>query len=289
MDNSSAHHCIFCLKTDGGFQKKAHVIPESACNEDLILPQGCECDRCNAEFSSIEQPIIRSFPGQMFRVAFVKETNRGGKPTADIQGGKITRADSSDRPTIQILRYSKNPKTVRDNIEPEKSTLIWKSTQPLSGRKLSAFLAKIALGYFCLQGADVYSSAYDHLRKCAKSVDPAFFIPCFIGLHPHPTQDIQLLGKGEAIVHATRPVWVTFPGFAGIIPTAPYLSQEVLRELESFVRQNAPSPFFLITDPAWSKSIEFEVTLEPATEATRRQHRELWKATKGVDRGRPGS
>jgi hypothetical protein len=277
MDNSSAHRCIFCLRTDGGFQKEAHVIPESAGNEEnaIVLPQGGECDRCNAEFSPIEQPIIRSFPGQIFRVAFVKKTGRGDKPTADIQGGKITRVDSSDGPTIQILRHCKSPKTIRDTIEPEKFTLLWKSTQSLSGRKLSAFLAKIGLGYFCRQGVDVYSSAYDHLRTCAKSVDPAFFIPVFIGVYPGPDQNIQLLGSGEAIVHETRPVLVTFPGFAGIIPTAQYLSQEALRRLESFVRQNVQSPFFFITDAAWSKPIEFEVMVVPATEEIALQYQQF--------------
>jgi hypothetical protein len=219
----------------------------------------------------------------------VRKAGRKDNPTADIQGGKITRVDSSDGSTIQILRHSRNPKTISDNVEPEKITLMWKSTQALSGRKLSAFLAKIGLEYFCHQGIDVYSSAYDHLRQCAKSVDPSFFIPVFIGIHPHSTQAIRLLGNGEAITQVTRPVWVVFPGFVGIIPTAQNLSEEALRGLERFIGQNVLNSFFLIVDPAWSKPIEFEMSLEPGTEATRLQYRELWKAlTKGIDRGGAG-
>ena len=102
MEDSSTYRCIFCLQTDGGFQKEAHVIPESACNENLVLPKGRECDRCNNEFSAIEQPIIRSFPGQIFRVGFVKKTGRGDKPTADIKGGKITREDTAAGSEIRI-------------------------------------------------------------------------------------------------------------------------------------------------------------------------------------------
>lgn len=290
MDDSSAYRCIFCLRTDGGFQNEAHVIPESACNEDLVLPPGRECDRCNTAFSAIEQPIINSFPGQIFRVAFVKETSRGSKPTVKIKGGRIARVDSTAGSTLQITRHLGNPHVVRDNIEPEQSTFIWESRQPLSGRRLSALLAKIALGYFCLQGADVYSTEYNHLRECATSADPASFIPLFFGVHPHPTQDIRLLGEGEAAAHKTRPVWVTFPGFSGIIPTAQALSQEDIRELARFVGQNLPSQCLLITDPDWSKPIKFEMTLKPATEATRLQQRELWSSlTKGTDRGKPGS
>jgi hypothetical protein len=288
MNDSSAYRCIFCLQNNGGFQKEAHVLPESACNEDLVLPQGHECDRCNAEFSAIEQPIIHSFPGQLFRVAFVKETSRGRTPTAKIQGGRITRADSPAGSTIQIAQHLSNPHVVQANIEPEKSTFTWESRQALSGRKLSAFLGKIALGYFCLQGADIYSTEYNHLRTCARSVDPASFIPCFIGVHPHPTQDIQLLGAGEAIVRQMRPLWITFPGFSGIIPTAPSLSQEDIRGLKNFVEHNLPSRFLLTTDPDWSKPIKVEMSGIPATEATKLQHRELWNAmTKDTDRGKP--
>lgn len=275
-DSSGAHRCIFCLRTDGGFQKKAHVIPESACNEELVLPKGCECDRCNAVFSSIEQPIIRSLPGQIFRVGFVKKTKRGIKPTADIKGGRITSVDSSAGATLQILRHSRNPYVVEDKIEPEKSTFVWESSQSLLGRKFSAFLAKIALGYFCLQEVDVYSTDYDHLRKCAKSFDPSYFIPFFIGVHVDPSQDIRLLGEGEEIVHKAKPVWIRFPGFSGILPTAQHFPQASMLGLESFVTQNVPG-HSLITDPDWSKPVRFTMILEPAIEVIRSQHRELWR------------
>ncbi len=48
-----------------------------------------------------------SYPGQIFRVAFVKKTSRGSKPIADIQGGKTTCIDPSTG--------SINPDTIRDN------------------------------------------------------------------------------------------------------------------------------------------------------------------------------
>ena len=290
MEDSSTYRCIFCLQTDGGFQKEAHVIPESACNENLVLPKGRECDRCNNEFSAIEQPIIRSFPGQIFRVGFVKKTGRGDKPTADIKGGKITRETLLLAPKSGSLRHSRNPHVVRDNIELEQSILIWENSQSLSGRNFLRFLGKDRAWILCLQGADIYSTEYNHLRKCAKSGDPASFIPFFLGVHPHSTQDIRLLGEGEATGHKTRPIWVTFPGFSGIIPTAQSLSQEDIRGLERFVGQNLPSQCLLITDPDWNKPIKFEMTLKPATEATRLQQRELWNSlAKSTDRGRPGS
>ena len=129
-----------------------------------------------------------------------------------------------------------NPHATRDKIEPEKITFAWKSSQDLPGQKLFAFLAKIALGYLCLRGADIYSTDDDRLRKCARSDDPAFFIPFWIGIHPLPTQGIRFVGEGQPIIHKVSAVWVRFPGFSGIIPTAQNLSQEEVVELESFVK-----------------------------------------------------
>ena len=41
--------CIYHLGADGGFEKEAHLIPESSSNERCVLPPGRECDRCNGE------------------------------------------------------------------------------------------------------------------------------------------------------------------------------------------------------------------------------------------------
>jgi hypothetical protein len=49
-------------------------------------------------------------------VAVGKKTSRGSKPTADIQGGETT--------CIDFSTGSINPDTIRDNIEPEKFTLL---------------------------------------------------------------------------------------------------------------------------------------------------------------------
>jgi hypothetical protein len=285
MQNITENRCIFCLRTDGGFEKEAHVIPESACNEDLLLPNGIECDRCNVEFSPIEQKVIRSFPGQFFRVAMVKETKRGKKPTADIKGGKIKRMDSFGRPTIQVLQYSRNPCTAYPNIEPEKSELIWNG-QKLSGQHVSAFLAKICLGYFCLQGEEIYGTGYDHLRECVRSVGSSPFIPFFVGVHSGPTQSIQLLGTEGEIIREVRSVWVTFPGFSGILPTVKNPSQDAVYRLESFLQRNMTAQFLLVTDPTWCKPIRVKLTLEPKTEAGRLQHRKIWDSL-NTDRVKP--
>ena len=60
MQKKTKNRCIYCCCTEGSFKKKAHLIPESASNEDILLPAGSECDRCNQKFSQIEQQVINN-------------------------------------------------------------------------------------------------------------------------------------------------------------------------------------------------------------------------------------
>jgi hypothetical protein len=276
MNAVAQNKCIFCLCSDKSFTKEAHIIPESAGNEKLIVPKGYECDECNEEFSVSEQQVLRSFPGQFFRVAFVDKTKRGVPPTSDIKGGKLTRVPSSERPTIQIRQYAQNPYAGECTIEQDRSEITWEA-QHFSAPKVSAFLAKISLEYFCLQGADVYSAEYDNLRCCAKSHGSSPFIPFFIGVHAEPTQAVELLSANKEIVEALRPVWVRFPGFSAIIPTSKTVQNSALERLQSFIQEELPGQFLLISEPNWEKPIKVKLTLIPCSEVAQEGQHKLWQ------------
>ncbi len=276
--------CIYHLEADGGFEKEAHLIPESSSNERCVLPPGRECDRCNGDFSRLEQEVIRSFPGQLFRVAFVDQTSRGRTPTANIKGGKITRtevsADSAADSAIQIRGYSANPDTVEVVHEPDRSIITFKPRPP-SGGKMSAFLARVALGYLCLEGRDVYSSEYDHLRSCCLAKDPddpSTFIPCFIGVHMAETQSLGWLRNGTPELDKLRVVSVQFPGFSGLIPTARGVIEDDRQRIEDVVKELSPG-FLAVRKPGPMKPITFKLTMLPMTDENKRQQRELWEAT----------
>jgi hypothetical protein len=109
-------------------------------------------------------PSLRSFPGQLCRVALVKSTNRGSKPTADRQGGEISRRASAPGSSSQRVQHAQNPDTSREHLAPELFALIWKRTPARTGWPLSACLAKIRLGYGWLHGAAVSSAEYEQRR-----------------------------------------------------------------------------------------------------------------------------
>jgi HNH endonuclease len=281
MNAVAQNKCIFCLRSDRTFTKETHIIPESAGNERLLLPKGYECDQCNEGFSVIEQQVLRSFPGQFFRVAFVDKTKRGLPPTSDIKGGKLKRVQSPERPTVQIRQYSQNPYAGKHTSEQDRIEITWEA-QHFSAPKVSAFLAKISLEYFCLQAADVYSAEYDNLRCGAKSYGSSPFIPFFIGVHAEPTQAVELLSANKEILEASRPVWVRFPGFSAVIPTSKTLQNSALERLQSFILGEMSGQFLLISDPNWEKPIKVELTSIPCSQVAAEEVRAIARAKFGL-------
>jgi hypothetical protein len=242
MSTVTHDKCIFCLRSDNSFTKEAHIIPESAGNTDLLLPRGYECDDCNEGFSVTEQQVVRSFPGQFFKVAFVDKTKRGRSPTSDIKGGKLARVESSERPTVQIKQYSRNPHAGKFTMKQDRSEITWEGPA-LSASKTSSFLAKISLEYLCLRGADVYSAEYDDLRRCAESHGSSFFIPFFLGLHVEPTQAVELLYANNEILEPLRPVSVRFPGFSAIMPPSKNLQKHALEHCNRLLAKKSRDNF----------------------------------------------
>jgi len=278
MNVETQNKCIFCLRSDRTFLKEAHIIPESAGNEKLVLPKGFECDDCNEGFSVIEQQVLRSFPGQIFRVAFVEKTKRGHPPTSGIKGGKIKRIPSPERPTIQIRQHSKNPNTGKFTMDENSSKITWEA-QNLSARKVSAFLAKISLEYFCLKKTNVYASEYDSLRLCAQTYGDSPFIPFFLGLHVESTQAVRLI-SGTKDVDSLKPVWITSPGFSGVIPTMKFLQDKSLEILRSFITKKLPGSFLLVSDQNCEKPIKVNLTLTPASAIAKASHSKLLQEVK---------
>ena len=258
---SNSNRCIYCLRSDVTFNKVSHLIPESVCNENVILPQGLECDDCNQDFSALEQQVLRSFPGQFFKVAYVHKTKRNKKPTSRIGGGKLKRPENEtngQRPTVQIVAHSKSGLIAHKIDNDKKNHMIKWSTGKMSAKKISAFLSKIALGYLCLINRNVYDNAYDGIRKCAKTIGEYNFIPFFLGVYPNDTNEIYILESEQSL----QPIVIKFPGFWGIIPTSPCIDMDNLNSLKKKLNSEFPNRLILIKDPDWNKTIHTELNLQ---------------------------
>ncbi|MDL1979671.1 MAG: HNH endonuclease [Deltaproteobacteria bacterium] len=272
-------HCIFCLENKYEKNNKSHILPESACNEDMILPEGFECNDCNQRFSKIEQKVIRSFPGQLFRVMGVEKTKRGKIPTSDVCGGKLKRMDGGERPTIQILGHSKSKNTPTLEIKNDKHVIKWETIKIVPS-EISAFLARIALSYFCIQSKNVYSSEYENLRTCANSLGMKEFIPFLVGVNASSNQEIKLLSDNNDLVTRTVPVSVKFPGFFGLLPTASGIDLTDITELKTYLYGKFKTHCFAVPDPSWNKPIAFQLELTPMSDIAQKCHEKILKEGK---------
>jgi hypothetical protein len=62
--------CLFCLKADGGFTSREHILSESLGNQDKVLPPGIVCDRCNnGPLSRADHALIGFEPITLLRAA----------------------------------------------------------------------------------------------------------------------------------------------------------------------------------------------------------------------------
>jgi hypothetical protein len=62
--------CIYCRAQTTGKEGLPHVIPEALSPNDLTLPRGAECDKCNHYFGRKLEPNLYRSPGVAFALQF---------------------------------------------------------------------------------------------------------------------------------------------------------------------------------------------------------------------------
>jgi len=85
-DHESPNLCIYCLKKSARFNSEEHIIPEALGNEELILPKGYVCDKCNNGILSRLDNLLLDFePISFLRVIYTPYTKAGKLPNASCQ------------------------------------------------------------------------------------------------------------------------------------------------------------------------------------------------------------
>jgi hypothetical protein len=84
--------CIFCLTTSAIFSSEEHVFPEALGNDELVLPKGYVCDRCNnGVLARLDEALTKFEPVAMLQVQFVPYTKDGKLPKANFQNLSMER------------------------------------------------------------------------------------------------------------------------------------------------------------------------------------------------------
>jgi hypothetical protein len=154
--SSKKPKCIYCLRVDGGFTSEEHIFPESLGNEELVLPKGYVCDRCNHNtLSMLDNKLINFFPIASRKVLHSNYTKDGKFQKYETKEFSIEKL----RPTH--LRYiDKTGKGYSENI----TLKSYISSDELLLVCRSIF--KILLGMVCLGDTEkIYDKKFDKVRK----------------------------------------------------------------------------------------------------------------------------
>jgi len=162
--------CIYCLQTIGSFKSEEHIFPESLGNDELILPKGYVCDKCNnGVLAQLDDVLIKFEPIAFLQVQLVPHTKDGSLPKANFQNMSMERTSPTH---IKIVAKDdtgklQNKIPLGDDWYSFSLNTRGKPVTQKSIRMLGRASFKIALGIVALsQGREHACSAkYDSARK----------------------------------------------------------------------------------------------------------------------------
>lgn len=158
-----ADRCVYCPSANGRFTSKEHVFPEALGNDEIVLPLGFVCDRCNNQtLSSLDQTLVQFEPIAHQRVWYVPYTKQEKLPEAKFRNASIRKT----RPNYVLINSAEDVFKVEE-VRPDGWTrfsfhLVGKKFDPVL---LSRAYYKIALGLVALDMGQEYA--------CDGRFDPA--------------------------------------------------------------------------------------------------------------------
>jgi len=160
------NRCIYCLTTDGSFTSEEHIIPESLGNDNLVLPKGYVCNKCNNEMlSRLDESLINFEPVDWLRVWFMEYTKAGKLPHANLQNMSLEKT----HPRHIIVTAKDKTGGIKNEKKLEDGTVsfdIEGKMKKVNFNLLGRSLYKIALGMVAL--ADGHEHACDSRFNAAR-------------------------------------------------------------------------------------------------------------------------
>lgn len=162
--------CIYCLRSDGGFTSEEHVYPESIGNtgdNEVVLPRGCVCDRCNNDvLSKLDKCLIYFEPISFLRLWHVPYTKKGKFPKAQFKNMMIEKTHPR-KLVIKHLENSDKDLNVEECEGGVKINLEMLGRSRFNPQLLGRSLYKIGLGMLCWKnGLEIaMDKKYDSARS----------------------------------------------------------------------------------------------------------------------------
>lgn len=175
--------CIYCLSSKGNFSSEEHIYPESLGNNELLLPRGVVCDKCNNEIlSGLDSHLVNHDIFSMLRVMCLPYNTKSGKfPEAVFQNMKAKKI--APRKIVFDVHNSSKLNKGFDTEAIENGVKIKISPVgriPFDPTELGRALFKISLGMICWHNGvdEVLKNKYDLARDfiLGKQLFPNFML-----------------------------------------------------------------------------------------------------------------
>jgi hypothetical protein len=158
--------CLVCRESDGGFQSREHIVPESLGNTDHIWPPGIVCDRCNhGVLSRVDSALMGFLPIDLMRT-FAGVPSKGGALPATTFDNGVVRAVGPNELSLEL----DSERFWKDQAAPPGRRAFSVSAQrgdttPRRLRDVHRCLAKMVLEYAWVdRGEAAFGAVYDHVR-----------------------------------------------------------------------------------------------------------------------------
>jgi len=213
----STRGCLFCRRHDGGFLSPEHVYPEAIANVDeLVLPPGVVCDRCNhgplarADRSLVDFPVV-----QMLRAERGIPTKKGKPVQAQFRDATLYWTGPGD---LTVESKKERGPVMRDLGGGRFTTGELKSTSPVKDatfRNIAHAVWKMAIEwlYVLLGPAAGFDPVFDPVRHAILGTgDRTGWLLTRVTAWPH--DHIQLTARPEIIRgHKCLPTFFSVFGF----------------------------------------------------------------------------
>lgn len=141
------------------------TVPESLGNDDLVLPVGFVCDKCNQYFGSkVENKVISEPPFILERLGYIVKTKKGKLPKYEARKG-LHIVPSSLADTLLFVADNSYVDHYHASLG-RQPFIIYQSEHVTSN--LARFLIKIGLEIMIDSAVDPYSPVFNAARKHAR-------------------------------------------------------------------------------------------------------------------------
>lgn len=189
--------CLYCRAPTTGAEGAAHLLPEAIVANDVCLPAGTICDKCNNYFSKLDSALA-NHPMLAFGIQAFGLPGKRGKPRVKL-GHFEYRGDGTS------AKLSVQPRAIKSVEISGNRPLI--ALQPPQGEALrrfhrSLYYVAFNLMVYSMPVQDMLRTLYDPVRTYIRRPAQGEVWPyCHAVLGPKPIEIIDLLSKEEPIPH----------------------------------------------------------------------------------------